>query len=66
MVNNINAGIVYVNTYRAVSPIAPFGGHGQSGYGREGGIQAALDYTKIKSVWLNTSEDKVPDPFLMR
>ena len=66
MVNHINAGIVYVNTYRAVSPIAPFGGHGQSGYGREGGIQAALDYTKIKSVWLNTSEDKVPDPFLMR
>lgn len=66
MVNHINAGIVYVNTYRAVSPIAPFGGHGQSGYGREGGIQAALDYTKVKSVWLNTSEDKVPDPFLMR
>ena len=66
MVNHINAGIVYVNTYRAVSPIAPFGGHGQSGYSREGGIQAALDYTKIKSVWLNTSEDKVPDPFLMR
>lgn len=66
MVNHINAGIVYVNTYRAVSPIAPFGGHGLSGYGREGGIQAALDYTKIKSVWLNTSDDKIPDPFLMR
>ncbi len=66
MINQINAGVVWVNTYRAVSPIAPFGGHGLSGYGREGGIQAALDYTKVKAVWLNTSEDTVPDPFLMR
>lgn len=66
MINNIDAGCVWVNTYRAVSPIVPFGGHGLSGYGREGGIQAALDYTKVKSVWLNTSDDKIPDPFLMR
>ncbi len=66
MINNIDAGVVWVNTYRAVSPIAPFGGHGLSGYGREGGIHAALEYTKVKSVWLNTSEDKIPDPFLMR
>ncbi len=66
MINNIDAGVVWVNTYRAVSPIVPFGGHGLSGYGREGGIQAALDYTKVKSVWLNISDDKIPDPFLMR
>ncbi len=66
MINNIDAGCVWVNTYRAVSPIVPFGGHGLSGYGREGGIQAALEYTKVKSVWLNTSDDKIPDPFLMR
>ena len=66
MINNINAGCVWVNTYRAVSPIVPFGGHGLSGYGREGGIQAALDYTKVKSVWLNTSDEKIPDPFVMR
>jgi len=62
----IRAGIVWVNTYRAVSPIAPFGGHGLSGHGREGGLQAALDYTKIKSVWLRTSDDPIPDPFVMR
>lgn len=66
MVNRINAGVIWVNTYRAVSPIVPFGGHGLSGYGREGGIQAALDYTKVKSVWLNTSDDTLPDPFAMR
>ncbi|WP_424971825.1 aldehyde dehydrogenase [Dinoroseobacter sp. S76] len=66
MIRAIRAGIVWVNTYRAVSPIAPFGGHGLSGHGREGGLQAALDYTKVKSVWLRTSDDPIPDPFVMR
>ncbi len=66
MICRIRAGIVWVNTYRAVSPIAPFGGHGLSGHGREGGLQAALDYTRVKSVWLRTSDDPIPDPFVMR
>ncbi|MDQ1196130.1 aldehyde dehydrogenase [Agrobacterium sp. SORGH_AS 787] len=62
----IRAGIVWVNTYRAVSPIAPFGGFGLSGDGREGGLAAALDYTRTKTVWLRTSDDPIPDPFVMR
>ncbi|MGB7242937.1 MAG: aldehyde dehydrogenase [Sulfitobacter sp.] len=66
MIRNIRAGIVWVNTYRAVSPVAPFGGHGLSGHGREGGLQAVLDYTKVKTVWLRTSDDAIPDPFVMR
>lgn len=66
MVRGIRAGIVWVNTYRAVSPIAPFGGHGLSGQGREGGMAAALDYTTVKTVWLRTSDDPIPDPFVMR
>ena len=66
MIRGIRAGIVWVNTYRAVSPIAPFGGHGLSGHGREGGMAAALDYTKVKAVWLRTSDDPIPDPFVMR
>ena len=66
MIRKIRAGIVWINTYRAVSPIAPFGGHGLSGHGREGGIQAALDYTKVKTVWLRTSDAPIPDPFIMR
>ncbi|CUH98591.1 aldehyde dehydrogenase [Leisingera aquaemixtae] len=66
MIRGIRAGIVWVNTYRAVSPVAPFGGHGLSGHGREGGLQAALDYTRVKTVWLRTSDDPVPDPFVMR
>jgi len=66
MIRGIRAGIVWVNTYRAVSPIAPFGGHGLSGHGREGGLAAALDYTRTKAVWLRTSDDVIPDPFVMR
>jgi aldehyde dehydrogenase (NAD+) len=66
MIRKLQAGIVWVNTYRAVSPMAPFGGHGLSGYGREGGLQAALDYTKVKAVWLRTSDEPIPDPFVMR
>ncbi|WP_454686979.1 aldehyde dehydrogenase [Agrobacterium leguminum] len=62
----IRAGIVWVNTYRAVSPIAPFGGFGLSGDGREGGLVAALDYTRTKTIWLRTSDDPIPDPFVMR
>jgi aldehyde dehydrogenase (NAD+) len=66
MIRGIRAGVVWVNTYRAVSPIAPFGGHGLSGHGREGGMAAALDFTTVKTVWLRTSDDPIPDPFVMR
>ena len=66
MIRRITAGVVWVNTYRAVSPIAPFGGYGMSGHGREGGLAAALDYTRTKTVWLRTSDDPIPDPFVMR
>ena len=66
MIRGIRAGIVWVNTYRAVSPIAPFGGHGLSGHGREGGLAAALDYTTVKTVWLRVSDDPIPDPFVIR
>ena len=66
MIKRITAGVVWVNTYRAVSPIAPFGGYGMSGHGREGGLAAALDFTRTKTVWLRTSDDPIPDPFVMR
>ncbi len=60
------AGIVWVNTYRVVSPIAEFGGHKMSGYGREGGFQAMWDYTRPKTVWINTSAAPVANPFVMK
>ena len=62
----IRAGIVWVNTYRVVSPIAPFGGFKDSGYGRESGMEAIYDYTRPKTVWLNTSSEPIADPFVMR
>jgi aldehyde dehydrogenase (NAD+) len=60
------AGIVWVNTYRVVSPIAEFGGFKTSGFGREGGFQALWDYTRAKTVWINTSSGPVANPFVMR
>ncbi|MBY3560986.1 MULTISPECIES: aldehyde dehydrogenase [Rhizobium] len=66
LMKELRAGIVWVNTYRVVSPIAPFGGFGLSGHGREGGMAAALDYTRTKTIWLRTSDDPIPDPFVMR
>jgi len=62
----IRSGIVWVNTYRAISPIAPFGGFGHSGYGREAGSEALLDYTRTKTTWINTSGAPMADPFIMR
>ncbi|WP_269502791.1 aldehyde dehydrogenase [Burkholderia sp. IMCC1007] len=62
----VRSGIVWINTYRAVSPLVPFGGFGLSGHGREGGLSAALEYTTTKSVWLRTSDEPISDPFVMR
>ncbi|SAK89052.1 betaine aldehyde dehydrogenase [Caballeronia pedi] len=62
----LRAGIVWVNTYRVVSPIVPFGGYGLSGLGREGGFDAAMEYTRTKSVWIRTSDEPIVDPFVMR
>ncbi|NVO28880.1 aldehyde dehydrogenase [Donghicola sp. C2-DW-16] len=62
----LRSGICWVNTYRAISPIAPFGGFNQSGYGREAGAEAVLDYTRTKTVWINTSEQPMANPFVMR
>lgn len=62
----LRSGICWVNTYRAISPIAPFGGFNQSGYGREAGLEAILDYTRTQTVWINTSSEPMANPFVMR
>lgn len=62
----IRAGIVWINTYRVVSPIAEFGGFKDSGYGRESGARAIYDYTRPKTVWINTSDEPMDNPFVMR
>jgi (Z)-2-((N-methylformamido)methylene)-5-hydroxybutyrolactone dehydrogenase len=61
----IQAGTVWVNTYRALSYTSPFGGFKRSGLGREGGIEALKDYVQTKSVWVSTKPDK-SYPFVMK
>jgi len=66
MSKRVQAGIIWVNTYRVISPIAEFGGMKTSGYGREAGFQAVYDYTRPKTVWMNLSDDPVANPFKPR
>jgi acyl-CoA reductase-like NAD-dependent aldehyde dehydrogenase len=62
----MRCGIVCVNNYRVVWPVATFGGFKSSGHGRESGMQAIYDYTRVKTVWLNTSSEPMANPFVMR
>ena len=62
----LKSGIAWINTYRAVSPVAPFGGYKMSGYGRESGLETIKDFSRVKTVWVNTSDVPMADPFVMR
>jgi betaine-aldehyde dehydrogenase len=57
---DLHAGMVWVNCYKRVNPGSPFGGVGQSGYGREMGFDAMREYTQVKSVWVNIDAQIVP------
>jgi acyl-CoA reductase-like NAD-dependent aldehyde dehydrogenase len=61
----VRAGMVFVNTYRLISPMAPFGGIKDSGYGKEAGIESIKEYTRIKTTWYNSSDKPMTDPFTM-
>jgi len=65
MSERLQAGTVWVNTYRAFSYTTPFGGYKRSGLGRENGQEAIHEYMQTKSVWISTSNE-VPNPFVMR
>jgi acyl-CoA reductase-like NAD-dependent aldehyde dehydrogenase len=56
----INVGMCWINCYKRVSPGSPFGGLGQSGYGREMGFDAIHDYTEARSVWVNVDAKILP------
>jgi aldehyde dehydrogenase (NAD+) len=55
----LRCGMVWINSYKRVSPGSPFGGIGQSGYGREMGFEAMHEYSEIKSTWINV-DAKLP------
>ncbi|HEY6632401.1 MAG TPA: aldehyde dehydrogenase [Rhizobiaceae bacterium] len=65
MSQRLRAGTVWVNTYRAVSYMSPFGGFKRSGIGRESGLSAIREYLQEKSVWIDISGN-VPNPFVQR
>jgi aldehyde dehydrogenase (NAD+) len=65
MAERLQAGTVWVNTYRAVSYLSPFGGYKRSGIGRESGQEMIKDYMQVKSVWISTATE-VPYPFILR
>lgn len=66
MADRLQTGTVWVNTYRAVSYMSPFGGYKQSGLGRESGQEMIKEYLQMKSVWIETSNADAPNPFVMR
>lgn len=61
----LEAGTVWVNCYRAVSYMAPFGGYKRSGLGRESGQEAINEYLQTKTVWID-SVGKTSNPFVLR
>ena len=65
MAERLQAGTVWVNTYRAVSYLSPFGGYKRSGIGRESGQEMIKEYLQTKSVWISTATE-VPNPFILR
>ena len=57
--SQIRSGMVWITSYKRVSPNSPFGGTGKSGYGREMGFEAIREYTEAKSIWVNV-DAKLP------
>lgn len=51
----VRAGTFWINSYKAISVMSPFGGFGTSGHGRSSGIEALHAYTTTKSVWVETA-----------
>ena len=55
MAAHIKAGTFWVNSYKAINVMAPFGGFGESGYGRSSGYEGLMEYMQTKSVWVETA-----------
>ncbi len=65
MVRQLEAGTVWVNTYRAVSVTSPMGGYKMSGLGRVNGQAMIESYLQTKSIWVDSNAE-VPNPFALR
>jgi len=65
MAKRLQAGTVWINTYRALAFNSPFGGYKNSGLGRVNGIESLEQFLQTKSVWCEMSED-IQDPFVIK
>ena len=65
MARRLQAGTIWLNTYRTLTYSSPFGGHKSSGIGRQNGIDAIFQYLQSKSVWCELSNE-VQDPFVVK
>ena len=65
MTRALQAGQIWVNTYRAMAVQVPFGGFKESGFGREKGEQALDEFLASKNVMIDFSNDR-RDPFAVR
>lgn len=65
MSERLKAGTVWVNIYRAVSFMTPFGGYKRSGQGRESGQESIKEFMQLKSVWI-AQQTSAANPFVMR
>lgn len=66
MAQRLEAGTIWLNTYRVMSPMSPRQGFKESGVGVEHGLESMNEYTRLKSIWINMDEGPVADPFVMR
>ncbi|MBM7607770.1 aldehyde dehydrogenase (NAD+) [Lysinibacillus composti] len=65
LTRKLEAGTVWVNTYRTAAPNAPFGGIKNSGYGKERSLEAIKEFTYVKNVMMNFSDEE-RDPFSIK
>ena len=63
--HEIDAGTVWINTFRSASMMSPVGGFKQSGYGKHNGFEAMREYSRLKNVVIDYSGQS-QDPFVMR
>lgn len=62
----LEAGTVWVNSYRVMDRAVPFGGYKDSGLGRENGVEAMAEFTQLKSVVTDYGRAQSPFPIPVR
>ncbi|WP_110687898.1 aldehyde dehydrogenase family protein [Salinicola aestuarinus] len=53
----LRAGTVWINSYKAINVMSPFGGFRDSGFGRSSGLDGLREYTVAQSVWVETAPE---------